>query len=71
MQKYKYVGNGAGVPGLPHEITQAEIEQLNDDQAAEWREALSMGLYVEITDAPAPVRKSKKVGTQGSVSEGA
>jgi hypothetical protein len=60
MTKYRYSGNGVGVPGLPHEIDQAEIEQFNETQAMEWQEALSMGLYVEVTDAPAPVRKSKK-----------
>lgn len=59
MLKYKYIGDGAGVPGLPHEITQAEIDQWNDDQAREFSEALQAGLYVEVTD-PKPVRKPRK-----------
>ena len=48
MTIYKYNGDGAGVPGLPHEITQAEIDQFNTDQQAEFEEALQMGLYIEI-----------------------
>ena len=70
MQKYKFVGPGAGVPGLPHEITQAEIEQLNETQFDEWHAALSSGLYVEVTDAK-PVRKSKSTTTDQTPSEGA
>ena len=47
MQKYIFVGNGAGVPGLPHEITQAEIDQFNPDELAIWQAALDNGLYIE------------------------
>jgi hypothetical protein len=28
MAEYKYVGDGVGVPGLPHEISDEEAEQL-------------------------------------------
>jgi len=59
VKKYKYVGDGAGVPGLPHEISQAEIDQFNELQAAGWSAALSSGLYVEVAE-PKPVTRSKK-----------
>jgi hypothetical protein len=49
MKKYLYVGNGMGVPGLPHEVS--------DDEAAELgvlhilREAIENGSYVEAPSA--------------------
>lgn len=30
MAKYKFVGDGLGVPGLPHEITDEEAKALGD-----------------------------------------
>lgn len=51
MKNYKYVGNGMGVPGLPHLVS--------DDEAAELgvlhilNEAVENGSYVE-TPPPAP-----------------
>ena len=49
MKEYKYVGNGMGVPGLPHLVS--------DDEAAELgvlhilREAIENGSYVETPSA--------------------
>lgn len=42
--KYKYVGTGAGVPGLPHEITDEEALELGVVQLLQ--EALKNGDYV-------------------------
>lgn len=53
MKNYKYVGNGMGVPGLPHEVS--------DDEAAELgvlhilNDAIKNGSYVE---APSVLRTS-------------
>lgn len=30
MAKYRYVGDGQGVPGLPNEITDAEVKAMGD-----------------------------------------
>lgn len=61
--KYKFVGNGACIPGLPHEISQAEIDQFNPEQMKIWNAALSSGAYIEVVDEPAEkparVRKTK------------
>lgn len=59
MPKYKFVGDGAGVPGLPHEIAQAEIDQFNPEQLAEFDAALASGLYVEVTDEPVRSKPKK------------
>ena len=48
MTKYKFIGEGAGVPGLPHEITQAEVEQLTTDELNDLNDAVAMGLYIKV-----------------------
>lgn len=40
---YKYRGDGLGVPGLPHQITQAEAEQLGVAELL--AEAIAAGVY--------------------------
>ena len=55
MKRYRYIGSGAGVPGLPHQVSQAEIEKFNEEQAHVWHEALSYGLYEEIEIEPRSV----------------
>ncbi len=58
--KYKFVGEGAGVPGLPHEITDEEAEMLGLKEFL--AEAIRNGNYREAGAAVATpnVRKPKK-----------
>lgn len=55
--KYRYVGDGLGVPGLPHEISDEEAEALG--VAPVLNEAVLNGSYVEIT-IPAPKGKPEQ-----------
>ena len=71
MTRYRFTGNGAGIPGLPHEISEAELNDLNLDEMAEFNEALTMGLYVEITDDKPVRKKSKKTADDETPPEGA
>ncbi len=54
MKKFVYVGDGAGVPGLPHEITdeqakeQGVIDLLND--------AVKNGAYAEVVEKKKEVK---------------
>jgi len=43
--KYKYVGEGAGVPGLPHEISDEDAEALGVTQLL--ADAIANGSYLE------------------------
>ena len=52
MAKYKYVGVGLGVPGLPHEVDEAKLSPKQKDLL---REAIQAGNY-------APVPEPKKPG---------
>jgi hypothetical protein len=45
IMKYKYVGDGAGVPGLPHEISDEEAESLGITELL--KAAVENGSYVE------------------------
>lgn len=49
-KKYKYVGNGLGVAGLPHEISDEEAKALGSDVAALLKEAVRNGTYVFVDD---------------------
>lgn len=51
-QRYRFVGEGAGVPGLPHEITDEEARALGVQDLL--MDALKAGTYQEIAGAPAP-----------------
>ena len=52
MKKYIYVGDGAGVPGLPHEITDEEAEALGLTELLE--AAVENGNYRETDLTPRP-----------------
>ncbi len=52
MTKYKYVGEGAGVPGLPHEISDEEAKALGVE--AILKAAIENGSYVPLTPDPSP-----------------
>jgi hypothetical protein len=57
-KKYKYAGDGAGLPGLPNEVTEAEAEAAGMLEVLQ--AAVSLGMYVEINpvlDLP----RSKKI----------
>ena len=56
MAKYKYTGDGAGIPGLPHEITDEQAKKLGvkDTLAA----AVVAGSYKKVT-----VKKAKPAMT--------
>lgn len=60
MKKYKYIGDGAGVMGLPHEITDEEAERdgLSELLAA----AVENGSYVPVETGghTGPPRQAKK-----------
>ena len=45
MKTYKYIGDGAGVPGLPHEITDEAAEVLGVSDLLDG--AIKNGSYVE------------------------
>jgi len=50
MKSYKYIGEGAGIPGFAHEMHEEQIVGFSDEQLRIWREALASGVYVEIQD---------------------
>ena len=58
MKTFIYIGDGAGVPGLPHTITEAEAAGFNSLQAQALKDALAAGQYAEI--GPVEPAKSKK-----------
>lgn len=53
--KYKFVGEGMGIPGLPHEITDEEAERLGVTELL--AAAIANGSYAPAEEKPAPVRK--------------
>lgn len=48
VRRYKYVGDGAGVPGLPHEIDEAEAKRSGVGDLLQ--AAIANGNYQEITE---------------------
>lgn len=69
MAEYKYVGDGMGVPGLPHLISDQEAERLG--VSALLAEAIKNGSYIEVRPSTAvsfdyaakgaaPLRTNKK-----------
>lgn len=64
MTKYKFVGEGMGVPGLPHEITD---EQARADGVEKLlKQAVMLGFYEEVKE-PVKGQKSKvePLGSKG------
>ncbi len=47
--KYKYTGDGAGIPGLPHEITDEEAKELGLVDLL--KEAVQNGSYAPQSDS--------------------
>ena len=60
--KFIFVGEGAGVPGVPHEVTREEADQLG--ALKEFEAALERGLYVKAESLEmekiSPSRSAKK-----------
>ena len=69
--EYKFVGEGTGVPGLPHVITDAEADALGVSEIL--KEAVKNGNYVEsvsLTPIPSPVGRGETKSKKGDVSNG-
>lgn len=63
MKIYKYIGDGAGIPGLPHAIPEEEAAAYGD----QFKSALDAGLYklsdggrAHAVETTSPSRKPKK-----------
>lgn len=67
MKTYVYKGDGAGIPGLPHRLTEEEAANLPAELAKQFRAALDAGVYAEesagrvetesVKPRPQPARK--------------
>lgn len=69
MTLYKYVGDGLGVPGLPHEISDREAEKLGVSEVL--REAIENGSYKAAElEKKSTVEIIKGVKSARSVSDG-
>lgn len=55
---YKFIGDGDGVPGLPHEVSQAEAAQLG--AASLLAEAIASGTYIEKSSSGPSKRSTGK-----------
>ena len=69
--KYKFVGDGIGVPGLAHEISDEEAKALGVTEIL--KDAVKNGSYVEsvsLTPIPSPVGRGETKSKKGDVSNG-
>lgn len=55
--KYKYIGDGAGIPGLPHEITDEEAAARGLTELL--KDAIEAGVYVPADLTPRPSLRGK------------
>jgi hypothetical protein len=62
--QYKYVGDGAGVPGLPHEISDEEAQAQGFGELL--KAAIANGSYVAADPTPDPSPNSKSEFGEGS-----
>lgn len=60
--EYKFVGDGMGVPGLPHEISDEEAEQMGVTELL--KAALDNGSYEAVSE-----QKAEGSGQQSAVSD--
>lgn len=63
MKKFQYVGEGLGVPGLPHEVTDEDAKR--DGLEALLAEAIKNGSYVEVKAAAPEKRPATKEVSNG------
>jgi len=47
VKTYLYKSDGAGIPGLPHRITEDEVKALPAEVARQFQAALEAGVFVE------------------------
>lgn len=72
MKIYKYIGDGAGIPGLPREISEAASASFNKEQLQALKDALAAGQYKEIgADAPAKSKRKMAKDPKPEPEEGA
>jgi hypothetical protein len=64
MTTYRYNGDGAGLPGLPNEVSEEEAQKLG--MADVLKNAVAVGLYVEVKGQKSKVEPKGK----GDVSNG-
>lgn len=57
-KKFKYIGNGVGVPGLPHEIDEDQAEER--DQLDLLYAAIEAGQYAEDKPAKKAIKEGDK-----------
>jgi len=53
--KYKFVGNGRGIPGLPHEVSDEDVKVLGMEEVL--KAALKNGNYVKVEEKKSKVEK--------------
>ena len=59
-KRYRFIGDGAGVPGLPHELTEEDAHKLGIETLL--MEALKNGAYEEVKSpkgSKAPAQESE------------
>ena len=57
-KRYRYVGAGLGVPGLPHELSGDEADELGVSDIL--AEALKAGIYEEVKPKTRPAGKAEE-----------
>lgn len=62
--KYKYIGDGAGIPGLPHEISDEEAAR--DGLTELLKAAIENGKYIESTPRPSTAERKTRSSAQGN-----
>lgn len=68
-KKYRFVGEGMGVPGLPHEVTDEEAAALGMSEILD--EAVKNGSYVEVEGQRSKVEgKVERKSSKGDVNDG-
>jgi len=63
MTTYKFIGEGEGVPGLPHEITDEEAAALGVSDVL--KAAVENGSYVEHTSFDYAAKSAAPLRTKG------
>jgi hypothetical protein len=66
-KRYRFIGEGAGVPGLPHELTDEEARALGVEELLQ--AALANGNYVEMTPTREPGIKPPKGASQKATAQ--
>lgn len=62
MKTYIYKGDGAGIPGLAHKITETEAAELSTGLAQALKEAVASGSYIVEGEEKTPRPIKSKAG---------